>query len=73
MTFLKKHILTIIGLGVGAVGGFLYWKFIGCNSGTCAITSDPYKSSLYGLAMGGLLFSMFQKDKKKDTASKSNQ
>lgn len=63
-TFLKKNILTIIGIPLGALAGFLYWKFVGCNSGTCAITSNPMNSTLYGAVMGGLLLSIFQKNNK---------
>jgi len=62
--FIKKNILVIVGILVGAIGGFLYWKFIGCASGTCAITSKPLNSTAYGAVMGGLLFSMFEKKKK---------
>jgi len=62
--FIKKYLLTIIGVIAGAVAGFLYWKFIGCNSGTCAITSKPLNSTAYGALMGGLLFSIFQQNKK---------
>jgi hypothetical protein len=63
--FLKKNILTIIGVPLGALAGFLYWKFVGCNSGSCAITSNPYNSTIYGAAMGGLLFSIFKNNKNK--------
>lgn len=63
--FLKKNILTIIGVPLGALAGFLYWKFVGCNSGSCAITSNPYNSTIYGAAMGGLMFSIFQNNKNK--------
>jgi hypothetical protein len=63
MNFLNKHKLTIIGLIVGALGGYLYYHFIGCVSGTCAITSKPLNSTMYGALMGGLLFNMFQKEK----------
>lgn len=62
-TFLKANRLTIIGSVVGLVVGFLYWKFVGCISGTCAITSNPFNSSIYGAVMGGLLFSIFKKEK----------
>lgn len=64
-TFLGKNSLTIAGIVVGAVAGYFYWKFVGCNSGSCAITSNPTNSTIYGSIMGGLLFSMFQKDNKK--------
>ncbi len=63
--FLKKNILTIIGIPLGALTGFLYWKLVGCSSGSCAITSKPFNSTVYGAIMGGLLFSMFQNNKNK--------
>lgn len=61
--FLYKHRLTIIGIVIGAVVGYFYFHFVGCNSGTCAITSKPINSTLYGALMGGLLFSIFKKEK----------
>src|SRR5690606_39213539 len=64
--FVKKYRLAIFGIALGAIGGFLYWHFVGCNSGTCAITSKPVNSTLYGSVMGGLLFSMFRKEKEKE-------
>jgi hypothetical protein len=63
MNFLVKHILTIIGIIAGAIGGYLYYHFVGCASGTCAITSKPLNSTLYGAMMGGLLFNVFKKEK----------
>ncbi|MDR0801148.1 DUF6132 family protein [Fluviicola sp.] len=62
--FVKKQLLAIIGITAGAVAGFLYWKFAGCSSGSCPITSKPLNSTLYGAVTGGFLFSMFQKNKK---------
>jgi hypothetical protein len=58
---IKKNILTILGITVGAIGGYLYYHFVGCDSGTCAITSKPLNSTLYGALMGGLLFNIFKK------------
>jgi len=66
MKWIKKHVLVIIGTLVGATAGFLYWKFVGCNSGTCMITSKPINSMAYGAVMGGLLFSLFSKTKQKE-------
>lgn len=63
--FIVRYSLIIAGILIGSVAGFLYWKFVGCNSGTCAITSNPTNSTLYGAVMGGLFFSLFKKDKKK--------
>jgi phage shock protein E len=61
---LKPHKLIITGVAIGALAGFFYWQQIGCISGTCAITSTWHNSTAYGAIMGGLLFSMFQGEKK---------
>ena len=42
---------------VGAALGFAFYRFVGCRSGACMITSNPYISTLYGAAMGYLLSS----------------
>jgi hypothetical protein len=63
MNFLKNNTLVVLGIILGAVAGFLYWKFIGCNSGICLITSKPLSSTIYGAVMGGLIFSMAKKSK----------
>lgn len=52
---LKINRLQFFSLLVGAAGGFLYWRFIGCESGTCAIKSVWYWSTLWGAAMGYLI------------------
>ena len=65
MSFLKSNSLFILGVIIGGIAGFLYWNFIGCNTGTCAITSKPLNSSIYGSVMGGLVFSLIKKTDKK--------
>lgn len=64
---LKKHWLRIVGIIVGAIGGFLYYYFVGCASGTCPITSNPYISVIYGGIMGYLVADMFKKKKPETT------
>ncbi|HAZ57000.1 MAG TPA: hypothetical protein DCY22_00165 [Bacteroides graminisolvens] len=60
-----KNKLFIIGAVAGAIGGYFYWLYVGCASGTCPITSSPFMSTVWGAVMGGLLLSIFQKDKDK--------
>ena len=52
--FIIKHHFIILFTLAGAIGGFLYWKLIGCQSGTCPIKSRWYLSTLWGLAFGYL-------------------
>lgn len=61
LEFIIKHKLTFIGVIAGALAGYLYYHFAGCSTGTCAITSKPLNSTLYGALMGGLLFNSFKK------------
>ena len=37
---------------LGAIGGFAYYYFIGCASGACPISSNPYISTAYGTLIG---------------------
>jgi len=62
---IKSQKLTIIGAVAGLIGGYLYWRFVGCSSGSCPITSQPVNSSIYGAILGGLLFSSFKPKKSK--------
>lgn len=51
----KKNVLPLIFTLVGAVGGFLYWKFVGCKTGSCPIKSNWYLMVLYGVLAGYLV------------------
>lgn len=61
MKLIRKHAFTLSGMLIGALGGFIYWKFIGCATGSCPITSNPIHSTLYG-ALLGTLFMNIMKD-----------
>lgn len=54
--WLSKLNLKRISIGVilGGAIGFAYYYFIGCKSGTCAITSSPVISTMYGVLLGVL-------------------
>lgn len=60
-----NNMLYMIGAVLGAVAGYFYWQQIGCITGTCAITSKPVNSTLYGAVMGALLLGLFKKQNKK--------
>ncbi|WP_455674214.1 DUF6132 family protein [Phocaeicola sp.] len=61
--FFRKYGWIISGIMLGAIGGYLYWRFVGCTTGSCPITSSPINTSIWGAAMGGLLLSSFKQDK----------
>ena len=52
---MKKWVLRDIFLSIGAIGGFLYWYFVGCTSGSCPIQSVWYYTVLWGAALGYLV------------------
>lgn len=68
---LKKSVWYLPGVVFGAIGGYFYWKYFGCN-GTCLITSSPVRSILYFAVMGAIVNSMFQSNRKKATKDPSS-
>lgn len=65
-SIIKKYRAELIGVTLGAIAGFCYWYFVGCSTGSCAITSSPVISSIYGAFMGGILGGMFKKSNKEE-------
>jgi hypothetical protein len=65
MNIISKYKLTLLGLALGLVGGYIYYYFVGCQSGTCAITSSPVNSTIYGGFIGSVLLNIFEKDNTK--------
>lgn len=70
MSSLKKWLLknkwVLSGAIIGGISGFIYYKEVGCSSGSCAITSSPYMSTLYFGLMGGLFVSIIKPNSKPD-------
>ncbi|PIF05797.1 MAG: hypothetical protein CSA36_05215 [Draconibacterium sp.] len=54
-SFFYSRRVQIVFLVFGAIAGFLYWKFIGCTTGTCPIKSVWYWTTLWGAVMGYLV------------------
>ncbi|KAF0204616.1 MAG: hypothetical protein FD170_41 [Bacteroidetes bacterium] len=61
----RNTLKNLAGLLVGIIGGYLYYRLVGCNSGGCAITSNPYMSVLWGGLMGYLLADIIKLKEKK--------
>jgi hypothetical protein len=47
-----RFALFIVG---GASLGYCYYRFVGCRTGTCPISSNPFISTIYGAFMGFLM------------------
>jgi len=52
-----KLILSLLG---GAVLGFAYHRLVGCRTGACPITANPYASTLFGALLGYLVSGAFR-------------
>ena len=64
----KKTIILVSISILGALSGFLYWRFIGCLSGACPIWSNPWISTGYGALLGYLIGGLFVPSKKSQPA-----
>ena len=56
---MKKHMKPWLRPALFTLGGVLaglgYYYFVGCSTGSCAITSNPFSSMLYMGLIGWLL------------------
>jgi len=68
MKLIYKRVLPVL---IGAGLGFAYYYFIGCNSGTCVITSSPYISTAYG-GLIGYLFTFPSRKKNEKEVNENN-
>ncbi len=44
----------LIGLVAGAALGYGYYRLVGCATGTCPITSNPWIATVYGSLVGAV-------------------
>lgn len=51
--------ITILFAILGALAGFACFRFIGCNSSACPLTSSPYLSVIAGGVLGYLIAGSF--------------
>jgi hypothetical protein len=48
---------TIIGVVVGGGLGYAYYRLVGCSTGTCPLTSNPFITIICGGVFGALVAS----------------
>jgi hypothetical protein len=50
-----EHKWIIVGTILGGLAGLVYWKEVGCVTGTCPIKSNWQAMLPYGMVMGYLV------------------
>jgi hypothetical protein len=58
-------LLKLIGIILGIGGGYMYYYYIGCVSGSCPITSNPWTSVAWGGILGYLVGDLLSSKKKR--------
>jgi len=57
-------IIVLTGIILGGVAGYIYYIKVGCLSGTCPLTSNPYLSIFWGALIGYFIADLFVGKKK---------
>ncbi|HAK12546.1 MAG TPA: hypothetical protein DIW54_06025 [Chitinophagaceae bacterium] len=52
---IQRYRWYLLGAILGSISGYIYYAQIGCVNGTCAITSNPWRSTVYFAVLGLLL------------------
>ena len=73
ISFIKKHYRVFLGIILGMIAGYMYYRFVGCKNGTCMITAHPVRSTLYVGFMGMLIGMAFEPSKKKEKDNKKEE
>ncbi|GAB4328656.1 MAG: hypothetical protein Kow0037_03150 [Calditrichia bacterium] len=72
---MNNYIKFFLFVIAGGLAGYAYYYFIGCRTGTCPITSNPWNSTLYGVVMGSVLgwnSNLLKKTTQKETKEEIN-
>ena len=63
--FINRFGVSTAGLVLGAIAGYIYYQYVGCLTGTCPISSNPWSMTFYGAIMGYLFSDLFRGKKTK--------
>jgi hypothetical protein len=50
----------LIGAVIGGAVGLGYYRLVGCSTGACPLTSNPWITMIYGGVMGALVATSFR-------------
>ena len=51
----KKYLIRVVAVALGGALGLAWYYFVGCRTGICPLTSNPYIMIAYGGVFGLLL------------------
>jgi hypothetical protein len=56
---MRTMLRIAIGVVIGGALGYANYKFIGCRTGTCPLSSNAWISTIVGMVLGGSFGSAF--------------
>lgn len=59
--FVRRNMISFLGMTLGLIGGYLYWLYYGIYDGTFGFSSELWTNCVYGLLFGGLIGSLIRK------------
>jgi len=57
---MRMTMKIIIGAVIGAALGLGYYKLVGCPTGACPLTRNPWITTIYGAVMGIVIATSFR-------------
>jgi hypothetical protein len=57
---MKPIVIMTVSVLVGGALGYANYRFIGCKTGTCPLSANPWISTVYGMVVGGMVGGMFK-------------
>ncbi|MDP4187175.1 MAG: hypothetical protein Q8907_12910 [Bacteroidota bacterium] len=53
----SRFLKPFLGIVIGGIAGYLYYRFVGCSTGSCIVTGSPLGSIIFGSLFGLFLVS----------------